>query len=102
VIIVHSKNDHDIPYTHSEDLFNTRIKGFLPDASEALSKDSESVKVNSVTIEKLGTIKTSEKMVNGTLQKTVLLITETGGHNRINGFGSVLEVIRRVIGVEAI
>lgn len=107
IIIVHGKNDHNIPFGHSDDLFNARIQKSQLGESETSSSKSYTVpnkmEVHSTNIERLGTVKVAEDVTVATDElprRTVLLITEYGGHNRVNGYEGVMEVIRREIGTE--
>jgi hypothetical protein len=54
-----------------------------------------------VHIDGLGSFRVSDGVNDaGDHRRTVLFLTDTGGHNRINGFESVAEVIRRELGNE--
>jgi hypothetical protein len=64
--------------------------------TEALEELSKGFTVRATNIERLGTVKVAENVVeNGASRRTVLLITDYGGHNRINGYEGVVELIRR-------
>jgi len=100
---VHAKDDHHIPYGHSEALFDARSESlrstFPKTVPIGTNQVVEPACKHSAYIEGLGTIKVSDGISNaGDHRRTVLLLTDSGGHNRINAFESVAEVIRREIG----
>jgi len=102
VIIVHAKDDHHIPYGHSEALFDARSETLRSTSPKIVPIGTNEVVEppceHATHIDGLGTIKVSDGVSDaGDHRRTVLLLTDTGGHNRINAFESVAEVIRREI-----
>jgi hypothetical protein len=66
--------------------------------SDGTVESSAGVGLRATTIKGLGTVKVSENVIeNANSLRTVLLITDHGGHNRINGYEGVVELIRREI-----
>jgi len=103
VIIIHAKDDNHISYDHSEALFDARSKSLHSTCPKTVpigsNKVIEAPCKHAVHLDRLGTVRVSDGVNDaGDNRRTILLITDTGGHNRINGFESVAEVIRREVG----
>ncbi|KAJ7465304.1 Alpha/Beta hydrolase protein [Mycena latifolia] len=114
VLIAHAENDWDIPYSHSEALFNTFLDPFLPPSpslpSNAVSLTEEEWSAFSVQLAKRkearAEIVTSVELHNfGTVQdftesgrKVVFVRTLAGGHDYLGVQEGVQDVIGRTFG----
>ncbi|KAJ7725356.1 Alpha/Beta hydrolase protein [Mycena metata] len=112
ILIAHAENDWEIPYTHSEALFNTFLDPLLPSLpsfpSNTLSKDEwaafteqfskrkEAKKeiVSTVELHNFGTVQ--EGVESG--RRIVLLTTLAGGHDYLGVQEGVQDVIGRTFG----
>jgi abhydrolase domain-containing protein 12 len=114
ILLVHAEDDWDIPYTHSETLFNALLEHLLPSivtppigAATSWVKDdwdkfyaAHSVRTNvqkslvaSSEIPHFGTV---NQFMRGKVDegKVVFLKTIEGGHNKMGALEGVQEVIR--------
>lgn len=113
-LFIHALNDWDIPYTHSEALFNTVLDPLLPPIATPplaasswpkeqwdafYSAQSARVKVRAelvrhTEIRNFGTV---DAFKQGE-RKIMLLKTIEGGHNKIGSLEGIHEVIRSTFG----
>jgi len=111
ILFVHAENDWDIPYTHSETLFNAILEPLLPstatpapatswsqedwDKFYAIQSARASTRKELVAhgeIRHFGTVDEFMRPKDG--GKVVLLKTVDGGHNKMGTFEGVQDVIR--------
>ncbi|KAJ7163250.1 Alpha/Beta hydrolase protein [Mycena filopes] len=112
ILIAHAENDWEIPYTHSEALFDTFLGPHLPPLpslpSNTLNKDDWAVFTEQFSIRKEtrdGLVTTVELHNFGTLQeftetgrKVVYLKSLAGGHDHLGVQEGVQDVIGRTFG----
>jgi abhydrolase domain-containing protein 12 len=110
ILFVHAEDDWDIPYTHSETLFNTLLEPLLPStptpatswsqqdwdkfyAANSLRTSTRKGLVAHAEIRHFGTLDEFTRSKNGD-GKVVLLKTNHGGHNQMGTYEGVQDVIR--------
>jgi len=113
ILLVHAEDDWDIPYTHSETLFNALLEQLLPSivsppigaATDWAKEDwdkfyaAHSVRTNVqkslVTSSEIPHFGTVNQFIRGKDEgKVVFLKTIEGGHNKLGALEGVQEVIR--------
>jgi abhydrolase domain-containing protein 12 len=109
ILFVHAENDWDIPYTHSETLFDAILEPLLPsspttpttswsqedwDTFSSVQSERTRVRTNIVTHTEIRHFGTMDEFTRKDEGKVVLLKTVDGGHNRIGTFEGVQDVIR--------
>jgi len=105
-LIVHAKDDWDIPASHSTELFNALLSPLLPPPPDlrlhtpsreelALRIEKRMEIVSKRDVQHVGTVETFRRDE----QMVMHIETHWGGHNEVAGYGGVLDIIEEELGL---